>query len=260
MRRFGALLALSLAFAAACGGNHPAPAPSPIVIPPPADPVPPPEPPPPPPTLGVTRILAFGDSMTFGRTEPPVSSLRPLDAGMSQSYPYKLQTLFEKRYTAQSIQVFNLGIPGNLASQDRERFSREISNTKPEVALLLEGANDLNQPFAAGEGVNERISKTVAALEDMVRDAGFRGLTVFLGTLPPQRPGGSRAGAASFLTRFNDAVEAMAQKKGAQIVDFESQLPLSLIGADGLHPTEEGYQRMAEIWLEALKTRYEHAP
>ena len=31
----------------------------------------------------------------------------------------------------------------------------------------------------------------------------------------------------------------------------------TVIGVDGLHPTEAGYQHMAEIWLEALKAAFE---
>jgi hypothetical protein len=37
-------------------------------------------------------------------------------------------------------------------------------------------------------------------------------------------------------------------------------MPESLIGQDGLHPTEEGYQRLAEIYLDAIKSTYESSP
>jgi lysophospholipase L1-like esterase len=125
--------------------------------------------------------------------------------------------------------------------------------------LLLEGANDLNNNRGA---VNRTITETVSALEDMVRDTTSRGVAVFLGTLPPQRAGGTpeRGGAADFLPRFNDALKAMASAKGAEIVDIYSRFPLELIGKDGLHPTEAGYERLAEIWFEAVKARYETAP
>ena len=29
------------------------------------------------------------------------------------------------------------------------------------------------------------------------------------------------------------------------------------IGVDGLHPTEAGYRRMAEVFFEVIRTRYE---
>jgi lysophospholipase L1-like esterase len=80
-----------------------------------------------------------------------------------------------------------------------------------------------------------------------------------LGTLPPQRAGAPKAGAATFLNRFNDALKTMAAKKGAQVVDVNALLTLTEIGQDGLHPTEAGYQHLAEIWLDAIKAKYEKA-
>jgi lysophospholipase L1-like esterase len=198
--------------------------------------------------------------MTEGTTSTPVTSgLFPLDAGLSRSYPFKLQTLTSQRYTGQTIQVLNAGHAGNLASNDMVRFSDMIRDAKPQLVLLLEGANDLNQPFAAGEGINARTTNTVGALEEMVKDAVYRGIPVMIGTLPPQRAGAPKAGAAAFLGRFNDALKVMAGKKGADVVDVNALLPLSDIGQDGLHPTEAGYQRLAEIWMDAIKAKYEKA-
>jgi lysophospholipase L1-like esterase len=205
----------------------------------------------------VTRILAFGDSMTEGTTSAPVTTMMfRLDPGLSRSYPFKLQTLASARYTGQTIEILNAGLAGHQAVDDRGRFSVVVGDAKPQLVLLLEGANDLNG-LAPGESINARVSTTISALEDMVKDAGFRGIPVMLGTLPPQRAGGSRAGAATFLDRFNSALKVMAANKGAELVDINARLPLSDIGQDGLHPTEAGYQRLAEIWLDAIKARYE---
>ena len=242
-----------------CGDSPTVPTPTPPVTPSPSPDPTPPAPAPPPPTLAITRILAFGDSMTEGTVSPPATWAFRLDAGLSRSYPFKLQALIAARYTAQTIQVFNGGRAGNRAADDRGRFNDVMAEARPEVVLLLQGANDLNAPFAAGEGINARISATVAALEDMVRDAGFRNIPVMLATLPPQRAGGRSAGAVTFLGRFNDAVKVMAGKKGAEIVDVNAQLPLSDIGQDGLHPTEAGYQRLAEVFLQSIRARYERA-
>lgn len=252
-----ALIVTAAATLAACGTDRPGPGPTPPVVQPPVEPPPPPPPPSPPPTLGVTKVLAFGDSMTEGTTSAPVTTLLfRLDAGLARSYPFKLQTMATARYTAQSIQVFNAGRAGNQAVNDLGRFSGALSEARPELVLLMEGANDLNS-LAPGESINARVTQTVSALEEMVKDAGFRGIPVMVATLPPQRPGAPKAGAATFLFRFNDAVKVMAAKKGAAVVDVNAQLTLADIGQDGLHPTEAGYQRMAEIWLAAIRAAYE---
>ena len=254
------LAAIALALPGACGGGSPT-QPAPFVPQPiPDTPAPAPPAPAPVPRISVTRILAFGDSMTEGTTSTPVAGLFALDAGLPRSYPFQLQTLLRERYAEQTVEVFNGGRAGRRASQDRERFNAAMSDTRPHVILLMEGANDLNAPFESGEGINDRIRTTTNAIEDMVRDAGARQIPVFLATLPPQRPGAPKAGAAGFVTRYNDALRAMASKKGAEIVDLFSQLTTAEIGQDGLHPTEAGYRRIAEIWLQALKARYETAP
>jgi lysophospholipase L1-like esterase len=207
-----------------------------------------------PPTLRVARILAFGDSITWGTTSQPV--ITSLTAGLPESYPFKLQTLVTARYTAQTITVSNAGVAGEkvLDSGTLKRFNDALSEAKPELVLLMEGANDLNNISGS---VNEAITVIVGNLEEMVKEAGRRGIPIVVATLPPERV--SKRSAAEFVPRFNDAVRAMAAKKGGILVDVNAQFPESLIGQDGLHPTEEGYQRLAEIYLEAIKGLYESA-
>ena len=242
--------------AAACGG-------SPIQpggggTPPPPGPTPTPTPPPPPPnppTLGITRILSFGDSMTAG-TVSTALTFAALDAGLAQSYPYKLQTLLAARYSAQTISVFNAGIAGKRATQDRDdgRLGGALSEAKPELLILMEGANDLNNIVGSA---NEAIAAAVGAMEDMVRQAQGRGVRVMVATLPEQRPGQPNTQNAALVPRYNADLRTMAQKKDAILVDLNAMFPVSLIGRDGLHPTEAGYDKFAEIFLDAIRQQYE---
>jgi lysophospholipase L1-like esterase len=249
----GLLLAVLMT---ACGSSSPPTGPGPIVTPPP-DPGPSPTPTPtPPPTLGITRILAFGDSMTEGTTSPTFSAFT-LTPGLPQSYPYKLQSLLTRRYTGQTITVANAGLAGERATETRpstrDRFNRALSEARPELVILLEGANDLNN---LPDGVTN-VSLIVGAMEDMVRDAQGRGSQVILGTEPQQRPGQPNTQHASLVPRYNDELRSMAAKKGAMLVDLNTLVPLSLIGQDGLHPTEEAYEMMAGIFFDTIKSRYE---
>jgi lysophospholipase L1-like esterase len=97
-------------------------------------------------------------------------------------------------------------------------------------------------------------------MEDMVREGQRLGATVFVATILSQRSSGSRGGAADLIAPYNQALKAMAAKKGATLVDVNAQFPLSLIGADGLHPTEDGYETIAEIFQAALAAAYEVPP
>ncbi len=245
--------------AAACGGGRTPTSPTPPPVDPP--PVEPPPPPPPPPVLGITRILAFGDSMTYGTTQA-VYSPTLLTAGLPVSYPYKLEALLAATYTSQAIVTLNAGKPGEYATNPatRSRFDDTLTEAQPEVVLLMEGANDLNN-IPAGSSINAKITATADALEDMVREAvERRHLKVMLATLPPQRPGGRNAGAAGFLDSYNDALRRISVKRGATLVDVNAQFPLSLIGQDGLHPTDAGYDKLAEIFRDAIVSAYDATP
>jgi lysophospholipase L1-like esterase len=237
----------------ACGSSGPPTGPGPIVTPPPdPGPTPPPPPPPPPPTLGIARILAFGDSMTAGTTSATYTPFT-LTAGIPQSYPFKLQLLLAARYTAQTIVVANGGIGGKRAMEDRDRFDAALSEAQPEVVILLEGANDINS--LPDDMTN--VSPIVGAMEDMVRDAQGRGAQVMVATIPPQRPGNPKTQHYALVPKYNDELKTMVGKKGATLIDLNAMVPLSLIGQDGLHPTEAAYEMMASIFFDVIKNKYE---
>ena len=223
----------------------------------------PPPPPPPPPTLKVTRIMAFGDSLTEGVVQPPAGMASILafsaDAGLPVSYPFKLQTIENARYSSQTITVLNEGIGGRHALDDRQRFTDDLSAAgQLDVVLLMEGDNDLAfLTTLSGGALTAGITAIVNAMEDMVRSAQQRGVTPFVATLPDQRGGKS---AAALIAPYNAALRTMIAKKGAVLVDVNAQLPLSYIGQDGLHPTEDGYQKLAEIFQAALAAAYEVPP
>ena len=244
--------ATCLAFlSSACGSSAPTAPTTPVT--PPVDPVTPTPPAPPPPTLGITKILAFGDSMTEGTTSAQYTPFA-LTAGKSESYPFKLQTLLTGRYTAQAIVVSNAGIGGKRATEDRDRFAHAMSDAQPQVVLLMEGANDLN--LLSVQGLTD-VDPVVGAMEDMVRDALARGAQVMVATIPPERPGGK--GTPSLVPKYNSNLKLMASKKGATLVDVNALLPISVIGQDGLHLTEDGYQMLAQIFMDAIKGKYESA-
>lgn len=260
MRKFIRALALLAALGvAACGGHS-----GPTSPPPPPDggggPPPPPPPPPSVPTLQITRILAFGDSLTEGVVQPS-ATMFTLDAGLPASYPYKLQVLAAARYTSQTITVLNAGRAGNRAQGDRERLDDMISEARPDVLLLMEGTNDIGDLVGlSGSALQDGITRVVNAMEDMVRDTQFRGVTPFVATIPAQRAGARRGGAAALVAPYNDALKTMIARKDARLVDVHAQLPLALIGQDGLHPTDEGYETIAKIFQTALAAVYEQPP
>ena len=134
------------------------------------------------------------------------------------------------------------------------RLPGVLSADSPEALLLMEGVNDL---FG---GDPSTISPMINALTQMVRQAQNLGVQVFLGTLLPERPGGSRSSALPLISAANDQIRQMAALEGAILVDLYQGFagsPDPYIGDDGLHPTESGYGKIAELWFEVIRARLE---
>ena len=206
-----------------------------------------------PPKLSATRLLAFGDSLTAGIVSSPDGGRR-LDP--ASSYVSLLQRDLQERYVTQSISIFNAGLSGEEARYARPRFSALLTTLRPEVVLLMEGTNDL-EVVGGGGAVFAAL-----AIDSMVLRAQATGLDVLLMTVPPQRGTVS----ASLVPGFNDRIRAIATRRRVVLVDVFKLLmsgscpgvrPIPCIGADGLHPTDDGYRLIAEELARVIVERYD---
>jgi lysophospholipase L1-like esterase len=197
--------------------------------------------------------MAFGDSLTAGTISPAPTLLMIDEPG---SYPSQLLPMLTARYTDQTITMVNEGFPGHLAKDDLGRFSEALSEDQPNIVLLMHGANDLLNLQEAG------ISDALQAIDSMVRQANGRGIHVLLATLPPQNPAGSRGRGAAALPDFNAGIAHTAELDAVPLVDLYGQMGTyqGYIGVDGLHPTEVGYAKIAEIFMKVIKSTLEVPP
>jgi lysophospholipase L1-like esterase len=209
----------------------------------------------PPPRLVGTRFLAFGDSLTAGTLSPAVMLLivSPPD-----SYPFVLQNHLVARYRQQAPVIVNEGIGGEEASVGGvQRFRSRLLMHRPEIVLLMEGTNDL---LRGQNGANEAI----AALRTMVLEAKSQGIRIALATIPPQRAGGlrNRGAVVALIPGFNDRIRGLASGEGIPLIDVYNGMKddLSYIGEDDLHPTARGYDAMATIFFDAIKSAFEVRP
>jgi lysophospholipase L1-like esterase len=231
--------------------------------------------------LTLTRFVAYGDSITEGfvqrcpsnepadkdRTDKDETPPNPrfrffLEQGRAEpsptAYPARLQELLEARYLSQVITVVNEGTSGEDIDGGVSNLPRVLTANAPEVLLLQEGINTLNQKHKEG------IPLVVDGLRTMIQEARSRSITVFAGTLLPERPGGCRA--YDYNEDFDDIIEANVQIRrmigthGAVLVDLYEAFnghTARLIGEDGLHPSAAGYQRIAETFFDVIKSTLE---
>jgi lysophospholipase L1-like esterase len=259
---------LALLLALATGGCAKSPA-APDSPPPATGPGNVPPPPPPIPQLLFTKFLAFGDSITEGK-DPDTDMVLPY----ANSYPGLLQAMMTSRYSLQTVGVINEGCGGEEASETgdelciddgltlpmggEERLPAVLRADSPQVLLLQEGINDLSDQGLGGIGA------LVDALTNMVMEARGNGVQhVFLATLLPARDG-ARATNTELIPSMNDDIRLVAGNTGATLVDlyaaFGGTADPAYIGNDGLHPTELGYQLIAQTFLNAIEATVEAPP
>ena len=177
-----------------------------------------------------------------------------MSAGLPQSYPAKLQGLLSARYTDQTPEVTNEGRPGERADAASQRLADAIRASKSEAVIILHGANDIFTDGLPG------VPRAVAAVQTLIRIAKLNGETVLLCTMLPQRAGGLRAANPAAVTELNRGIRDIARNEQVMLVDLALAFDLSLIGVDGLHPTDEGYSRLAELLFVTLRALFEQPP
>ena len=214
-------------------------------------------------TLSKTRYLAFGDSITAGEVTFPVASTSH-GAGLitkqvvvpSAAYPTVLLKTLQGRYASQAdaMIVANYGLGGEKTVNARNRFYEALAIVRPEVVLLWHGHNDIPG------GLDGAASAAASEMRIMAQEARLRGMRVFIATMCPPRPGGNRTIGQIYIDDYNNRMRSLAASEGAVLVDiYGGLLPdvTRYIGVDGLHPTEAGYAKIADIFFQSIQTNIE---
>ena len=205
----------------------------------------------PPGALGVTRFVAFGDSITFG-TLSTSDGLFLFDVP-SHSYPVRLELGLDTYHAPQGFVVGNHGNPGEDVTSPSTfpRYQNVLLTQRPQVVLLLEGVNDLNG------GISQ--STISNALAQMLDYAIIRGMPVLIATMPRIYDTPTIDRPDERIVPFNDEVRRLASmRQNAHVVDLYAAFGTnrSLMGGDGLHPTPEGYEVMAATFLAAIERTF----
>lgn len=160
---------------------------------------------------GGTDIVAFGDSLTYGK-----------GAAREESYPALLQQGLGRR-------VVNLGRNGETAVGAAARIQEALAG-QPYMVLIEFGGNDVMRsvPF----------EQTVAAMErmvDAVQQAGAVAVVV-------------DTGGSSLMGRYSKAYKKLARAKGAVFVPgiLDGLWGKRELMSDQVHPNARGYRLVAD--------------
>ncbi len=198
------------------------------------------------PSLAENKYIGFGDSITYGYINhepfPEKGYLPCLSILLNQSFG--------------ETEVINEGWPGELTEQGLSRIESVISKHEARYLLLMEGTNDI---------VFNNISMATAAfnLREMVKKCLDFGVFPAISTILPRRdPKWSNVFYRDRIYSLNQKIRQIASDLLIPLVDqFElfNNYPAeqggceSLLSEDGKHPSEKGYQFMAENWFGEIR-------
>ena len=188
-------------------------------------------------------VAAFGDSITLGVLEE-----RRIRAALetSNNYPNILQGLLQRLDPA--WRVTNRGRGGELVQGGATRIGEVLRSDRPGFILIMEGTNNASRCDDA--------ALIRANLRTMVERAKANQTIPLLGTIPPNFRNDPCA--HDVIDAANSLIRALASAEGIVLAEiFDGMNNRELFGLapdrDPLHPNEEGYRVMANIWLAALK-------
>ena len=201
--------------------------------------------------LGATSFLAFGDSITFG-TLSSFDGMFLYDGG-PQSYPRRLEIGLDAHHAPQNFTVVNVGIGGETAQQGEGRLPGVLNTHRPQVLLLLEGINDMNGGTSA--------TRAASSVANMVNQARLYNVTVLVATMfqtfESEDPNGViRENSHDKIVPFNTELKRLvAGLQNVHVVDLYASFGSNetYIGGDGLHPSEAGYQRIAQTFEQRIE-------
>ncbi len=210
--------------------------------------------------VGAARFVSFGDSITYGTISSGDGTM--LYEVPSQSYPERLRLGLEMYNRPPGLvqgayfSVANRGIPGETAGQGASRLASVLASDRPQVLLLLEGINDL--------GAGRSVAATLSSLEALLNTARLYNVPVVIATMfrtyQVQTPDGRvRENAAILVPSLNSGIRQLASgRQNVFLVDLEAIFgsSRSLVGGDGLHPTEQGYEVIATAFMTVIETSF----
>lgn len=163
------------------------------------------------------RVLAFGDSVTYGT-----------GAAAGEDWP----TLLAART---GWQVVNAGIPGDTAQAAAARIQPLLDAHRPQLVIIEIGGNDFLRRRSQ-RAVKEDIRGIIGA----VKSAGAQAVLV---AVPELSLFGLAASKASDAPLYED----LAKEEGIALIPdvFSDILSRPELTADKIHPNAHGYQQMA---------------
>ena len=190
----------------------------------------------------------MGDSTTAGTP----GFLSPLEAPPSGEGDVTSQYAWWLMQAHPEWEVLNRGVNGERTDQIRARFDRDVLDAAPRIVIVIAGVNDVYQGRTAAEVIEQLRAMYTAAATAGVRVVA--GSIIPFNTATPEQNARMRE-VNGWIRQHASAdpnIDFADTRAAVAAADDGDRLASS---ADGLHPTAEGYRRMAECLLVVIDIR-----
>ena len=195
----------------------------------------------------VITIVALGDSTTAGTPahKSPIEAPPDGSGNVESQYAYWLMQAHP------DWQVLNRGVNGERTDQIHARFARDAAQAKPAVVVIIAGVNDVYQ--------GRTVEFAERELEAMYRAARAAKIAVVAGTIVPFNVASAEQNAR--MRAVNGWIRTYAASHADGVVFCDTRAAVAapeqpdrlLSSPDGLHPSPDGYRRMAVALEPAIK-------
>jgi acyl-CoA thioesterase I len=192
-------------------------------------------------------IVALGDSTTAGTP----AFLSPLESPPNGAGNVESQYAYWLTRQHDDWQVLNRGVNGERSDQIRARFARDVVEAAASVVVVIAGVNDIYQGRDA-----TMVERELEAIYDAAHAAH---IPVVAGTIVPYNT--ARADENARMHAVNEWIRRYAAAHPDIVVFCDTRAAAAapdnpdrlLSSPDGLHPSPDGYRRMAAALEPAIR-------
>lgn len=203
------------------------------------------------------HILFIGDSVT------DVDRDRTNTADLGKGYPLMVATALNERYTEFELTFSNRGVGGDKLKDMAARWDLDCLSLNPTVVSILIGINDTwhalrQNQFGSQEDLQQFEQQYRTLLTTLVEKSVRQIILMEPFVLPYPT---DREMWRSDLDPRIQVVRKLAYEFQADLIPLDGLLNANgikrgfalLTGEDGVHPTQEGHEMIAKIWLDAVE-------
>jgi lysophospholipase L1-like esterase len=194
----------------------------------------------------MVTLVALGDSTTAGTPafKSPIEAPPDGAGNIESQYAHWLMQVHPE------WRVLNRGVNGERADQIGARFARDAAAAKPAVVVIIAGVNDVYQGRSA-----ESVQRELEAMYDAARAAT---IAVVAGSIIPFNVASADQNAR--MHAINHWIRRYAASHTRSVVFCDTRAAVAAPGQpdrlvsspDDLHPSPEGYKRMASALEPAI--------